>query len=459
MIGAEIPPEILITAMSSRLVDLQTARMDDEASQFTVPDPTPNAEQRAYSAAALLFTLDRTMLQGSVEYSSIQSLHQVMQDSGHAVTEDQIRFAARFLGAEREIRYLGEKFETLNTRNFTQLVRYQSRQDRVKLTIAGQHFIRMVRHTGEWLYADKDIEKLSSAIRSGTFNDIGRLCADIQSALRMQNERITSIRESQSNDTLQNEYMEHREHFTEMLEGALRAALEAKEMLATDETLRRLSTFNATQPDHPIRSHSLNDALSIVHQATESLSRNWSGLLKDLQGNKRQQMGVLRFDKIIDTFLDNPPTEIAMTAFLAGSCGWIPRPQIIGVDTILGKLSHETASKDKPDLVFDMDPAAEQSNPELASWLTRNVATVKKLLDKGPIHLVDLITDKGLPDCPILSIEEFGEAIGLYAIRDNEGQEVDLEVVCLPDLVKTEGWGHHIGVSNVLLRHAIRVED
>ena len=127
MIGTDIPPEILITALASRLVDLQSARIDEDAAQLKAPDPTPNAEHRAYVAAALLFFLDRVLLDGATEFVGIQSVHQGLQDAGYILTEEQLRFSARYLGSEREIRYLNENNEPLTTRNLSQLVRYQAR--------------------------------------------------------------------------------------------------------------------------------------------------------------------------------------------------------------------------------------------------------------------------------------------------------------------------------------------
>lgn len=458
MIGTEIPPEILITALTSRLVDLQSARLDEGAAQLKAPEATPNAEHRAYVAAALLFALDKALLDGVTEFVGIHRLHQGLQDGGYVLSEEQLRFSARFLGNEREIRYLGEESESLTTRNLSQLVRYQARQDRVKLTMAGQQFVRIVRHTGEWLYADKDIEKLSIAIRSGLFSDIGRLCGEIQTTLRMQNERITALRETPSTETLLSEYLEHREHFSEMLDSALNAALDAKEVLSTEDTRRRLETYNLARPDYPIHRRALNDAVSVVHQATESLSRNWSGLLADLQNDKRQHMGVLRFDRILDAFVSTPPTEKAMVAFLAGCCGWIQRPQIVGVDALIGRLSPAVEPSEKPDLVFDMDPEIDETNAEFQSWITRNGPAILEAVDQGPVHLVDLITNAGLPGCPIHSIAEFGEAIGIYSIHDDD-EELFLEVVQLPEMATVEGWNHHIGVTNVALRRCVREES
>lgn len=457
MFLTEIPPEILITALASRLVDLQSARVDEGAIQLKAQDPTPNAELRAHAAAAMLFALDKVLLDGRTEFIGINVLYQEIQDSGYLISEEQVRFAARFLSIEREVRYLNECNQSLSTRGFSQLVRYQARQDRVKLTVAGQHFVRMVRHTGEWLYADKDIEKLGRAINSGLFSDIGRLCGVIQTTLRMENEKITALRESPSSEVMLSQYIEHREHFSEMLDNALKAALEAKEILGTENTRRRLDTFNTTQSGQPISRRALKDAVSVVHQATESLGRNWSGLLEDIQNDKRYQMGVLRFDKIIDAFVNNPPTEKAMTAFLAGCCGWIPRPQIVSVDAMVGQLSSAVEPKSKPELIFDMNPSLADGSRELQSWLTRYSQNISKAVNDGPILLIDLIRNLGLSDCPILSITEFSDAIGIYSITDDE-EEMLLEVVQLPDFISTEGWGHHIGVTSVALRRCIREE-
>lgn len=458
MNGTRIPPEILITALASRLVDLQSARMEQDAVQLYTPEPTPLAAHRAHIAAALLFSLDKALLDGKAEFVGIHVLNQELQDAGYPVTEEELKFCARFLGTEREIRYVSNELEPLNTRDMSQLVRYQARQNRVKLTLAGQHFVRMVRHTGEWLYTDKDIEKLGIAVRSALFEDIGRLCGEIQSTLRMENERITALRESPTSEVMISQYIEHREHFSEMLDNALHAALDAKESLATEDTRRRLDTFNLTRPEKPINCRALKDAVSVVHQATESLSRNWSGLLDDLQDNKRQQMGVLRFDKILDAFIDNPPTEKAMTAFLAGCCGWIPRAQIVGVDAMIGQLSPVIEPNEKEALVFDLDPTRHDGNAELQSWLDQHRNAVLKAIKQGPVMLVDLINNAGLPGCPIQDITEFGSAIGIYAIEDDDDILL-LEVVQLPGFVATQGWGHHIGMSSVALRCCIREKE
>lgn len=458
MNGARIPPEILITALASRLVDLQSARMEDDVVQLRTPEPTPRAAQRAHVAAALLFSLDKALLDGKTEYVGVHVLNQELQDAGYPVTEGELQFCARFLGAEREIRYVGDEQEPLSTRDMSQLVRYQARQNRVKLTLAGQHFVKMVRHTGEWLYTDKDIEKLSRAIRTGLFEDIGRLCGEIQSTLRMENEKITALRESPSSEAMLSQYIEHREHFSEMLDNALRAALDAKESLTTEDTRRHLDTFNSTRLENPIGRPALKEAVSVVHQATESLSRNWSGLLEDLQDSKRQQMGVLRFDKIIDAFVEDPPTEKAMTAFLAGCCGWIPRAQMVGVDAMIGQLSPAIEPKDKEVLVFDLDPTAPDGDTELQAWLDRHSHAVLEAVKQGPVLLTDLIQNAGLPGCPIRDITEFSNAIGMYAIEDAD-DTLFIEVAQLPGFVATQGWGHHIGVSNIALRRSVREKE
>lgn len=458
MNGTRIPPEILITALASRLVDLQSARMEEDAVQLHTPEPTPRAAHRAHIAAALLFSLDKALLDGKAEFVGLHVLYQELQDAGYPITEEELKFCARFLGTEREIRYVSNELEPLNTRDMSQLVRYQARQNRVKLTLAGQHFVRMVRHTGEWLYTDKDIEKLGRAIRSGLFEDIGRLCGEIQSTLRLENERITALRESPSSEAMVSQYIEHREHFSEMLDNALYAALDAKESLATEDTRRHLDTFNLTRPENPINRRSLKEAVSVVHQATESLSRNWSGLLDDLQDNKRQQMGVLRFDKILDAFIENPPTEKAMAAFLAGCCGWIPRAQIVGVDAMIGQLSPVIEPMDKEALVFNLDPTRPDGDGELQSWLDQHSNAVLEAVKQGPVMLADLINNAGLPGCPIRDITEFTNTIGIYAIED-DNDTLLLEVVQLPGFVATQGWGHHIGVSNVALRRCIRDKE
>jgi hypothetical protein len=453
MDAIDLPVDVLVTALVSRLADLQCARVDADSIHITAPQPQDGADRRALVAGHFLGNLERRLIEGSSEFISINVVAETMRDSLPSLDVEEVRFCARFLDVDREIRFrTATDTEARQTRSWSRLVRYQARLDRVKLSEAGRLFLKLLRHRRDWLYEDKHIEMLARAIQSGLFDEVPRLCQEILSSLRLFSEQLTMIRESPSIQAMAEHYEQRRQHFTEMLQRALIAALETLELLQSQAVQAAFEEFRRVNPDMAISLGSLRRNLRLVHQATESLNRSWASLLSELQRTRRQRLGVLRFDKILSHFLEAPPTINAMESLLAGCCGWVARSQVASVTSFIGSVDPAAEPVEPELVVFDDDPRHALLSEQFSTWLKQHAAVVLAAVQQGPVRLSDLLLSGQLGDCLLTTVEDLVGAMGLYVVSDPLEGVVELEVTCGSGLQKLQYRGYQIIASDLAIQ-------
>jgi hypothetical protein len=455
MDAAELPVDVLVTALTSRLADLQSARSDIDSQHIVAPQTFDGADRRALIASHLLSALEQRLIEGSSGFVAISIVTETICARLLNATQEEIRYCARFLDVDREIRFRRDgDDETRTTRSWTRLVRYQTRLDRVKLTEAGRLFLKVLRHRRDWLYEDKHVEMLTRALHSGLFDDIPRLCQEILASLRLFNEQLTAIRESPSIRTMAEQYEQRRTHFTTMLDRALQAALTAMELLNTQDVQEALARFLEQNPTAGLSHASLRRALNLVHQATESLHRNWARFLHDLQRSKRQPLGVVRFDEVRAEFLKRPPSTETLTALLAGCGGWLPQSQLLSVSSFIGTLPMRDVPAVVEPVVFDDDPALTSDLDVFSSWLRRHASEIIAALKKGPVKLSTLLAAGAIADLPLESGSDLGGLVGAYVVPEPFKEAVDVEVVCEPDIFTATVCGYRVIASNLILMAA-----
>lgn len=451
----DLPLDVLVTALTSRLVDLQCARSDIDAAQIGTPQPQEGSDRRASIAGHLLQHLEQRLMEGSSEFVSLSMIHDALSEHLPNLAIEELRFCVRFLDVDREIRFQSGDTETRHTRSWTRLVRYQARLDRVKLSEAGRLFLKLLRHHRDWLYEDKHIEMLTSALKSGLFDEVPRLCREILASLRLFSEQLTTIRESPSLHDMAEQYTQRRQHFTDMLERALAAALEALELLKSQAIQTNFEAFCQRNPNLTLSVAALRRHLRLVHQATESLNRSWSGLLTDLQRTRRQRLGVLRFDQILTAWLTSSPQLLSMEPLLAGCCGWVVSSQMVSVTSFIGSVEPTVDTVRSENIVFDDDPRHGRQGGSLGSWLQQHGAIILAALQQGPILLSTLLQDGRLGSYPFTSMNDLVGAMGLYVVSDPLGGLAKVEVTCAAGLQTGSFGGYQIMTSklSIQLRH------
>lgn len=440
-----IPVDVLVTAMTSRLADLQDARLELDAPLITTRAPQDGAGRRALVAGQLLAELEHRAIDVGAEYSSITSIHHEMRKHLSSLSEDEVRFAVRFLHTDRSIQYVdAESGDVRETRSWTRLVKYQASTDRVRMSDAGRLFMKVLRHRRDWLYEDKQVEMLQRAIQSGLFEEIPRLSIEIVSSLRMFNEHITSLRESPSLEEMAREYSSRREHYSTMLGKAVAAASAAQEDLGTSTVQSRYDASAAAYTDYPTMG-ALRSFLKNVLQAAESLNRNWVALLGDLQGERRAALGVFRFDQVLNHCQHSAPSLETMQTLLSGCAGWATRSSMASVSSFIGSVEHEFEPESPPTVTFDNDPNISDEAP-WQSWIQFHSEALMQRLRHGPLSVSELLSsEEWRAERP----SDISGMIGAFWIKEPLGPRVAVRVSCEESLQALQVLDRHVVVNRL----------
>lgn len=448
IVNAErLRPDVLITALASRLADLQNSRIEgDSDASISAPTTAPDAGRRALVAGFLLSSLEGRIETSGTGFVPINLLHDQLTNCIPNLSIEELRFVARFLDVDREIRYqeISEgSVEERVTRGWSRLIRYQARFDRVKLTDAGRLWIRVLRHREHWLFEDKEIEKLLVSIRSGLFEQIPPIASETVTSIRLFSETLTSIIESPSFDELVRQYAERREYFSGVIERCHVSVVLALELLQTEAIAEAHERWQQLHNAEAISVSRLYEYVSRVHRATESLRRSWAALLDMVLQDRRPMIGILRFDAAIDRYIADPPIEAVDRILLDGIAGWGNGAPLFASSDIIGTLPAgiEPETPSGPSFDCDMSPARRQ----IRSWLAANRTVLLQTLNDGaPKRIFDLF-DAGVAP----SLSTLAAAFGVYVIADPLGGRHRIMV---------EQQGHEL-LDRTLDGHRVRASD
>jgi len=445
-----LPVDVLVTAMASRLADLQGTRIDPQSPIIIAPTSQHDAGRRAMVAGHMLACLESRLQQGESGFVPLGLVLAQLAETVPALDLDELRFYARFLDVDREIRYqelIDGICQDRITRGWSRLIRYQARLDRVKLTDAGQLWVRILRHREHWLFEDKEVEKIIAAIKGGLWEQIPLIATEVVTSIRLFNEHLTAIIESPSFRDLVRQYLDRRTHFSAMIERCHTAALQALELLRTDAVAAQHSDWARSAGEQTLPLSVLYEQSSRVHRATESLRRNWATLLDSVQQDKRPRVGVLRFDLALERFVTDPPPVGAIASMLNGLGGWGNDGEMLSVLDVEGSLP-EAIEPDAPNGV-EIDVGMTRAQERMQSWLFRNRSRILLALANGPKSLIDLLED---PLLAIGGISDVSALFGVYLVSDPLGLLHHVRVECRDgDFVRLDVDSHRLTVSNVVL--------
>lgn len=196
-----IPGDVLVTAMASRLADLQDSKAQDEASSISSPKSNDDAGRRALIAGSVFSFLERQIERGDTGYVSLNKVFSQLEGVIPNLVIEELRFVVRFLDVSRMLRYQNitdDAIEERSIREWSRLLMYQAKLDRIKLTSAGRLWLRVLKHREHWLFEDKEVEKLHIAIAQGIFEQVPIISSEIITSIRLFNEHLTEILESPS---------------------------------------------------------------------------------------------------------------------------------------------------------------------------------------------------------------------------------------------------------------------
>jgi len=382
----ELPGQVLAAALASRFADLQDTNIAQDSQTITSPQPTANAGRRMRAASALLRVLQARLEEGETKLTPISLIHRERLEEDEDITQEELRFAARFLGTDRPFHYeeaADGRIVSRSTAVATRLVRYDgSTADRVALTESGRSWLRITQQRDNWLFEDKEIEKLASAIANGLFDTIPQIARSNHTSLRLMAESLArALQHPKSRE--QNElWLSKREHYGPMMQRCETATLRALSLLSSDGIQAQFDAWSERQTvDGKITLSGLQHAVQGVHAAAERVRRLWDQLIERAPQLATSSVGSIDFTAAWRQYRKDPPSEDLDLSFLSAAFGWGDAEQVMSFLDLEGSLPVIPAHPRARRLEFHVEP--DGGDEPLQSWLMRNRERVLEVLSDG----------------------------------------------------------------------------
>lgn len=379
-------PLVTLSAVTSRLVQLQSTNYTPQSSRLQAPETSAENARWMHISEVLIQCLMERVLNGDTGYFPLDNLHHDIRDSLPDMTAEELRMVAKFLSADSEFHFLDSGLP-VSTRSLTRLVDHHARSDRAKLTEAGRLLYRVAGLRREWLFEDKEIEKIIRAIRNHEFTMIPDLVRNILVTFRSHSEEITRIKENASYDKLTEDYLAKREKYTETIKLSLDSLQHCMELLDLKEIQSALAMFHESSPGTLINRRYIRTMLSELIAAVESLSRNFNSLISQIQNDKTKRLGVIDFNDVLENFYQGNVNESQLTNILNDSFGWIPQSDWFSPLDLEEQL--DLYEVEPIDTTVSFDKQSPQQ--KITSWIEQNKEFLLEQLTTGPKSLKTLL--------------------------------------------------------------------
>lgn len=437
----------MLSALGSRLTHLQSTRYSEESSNIQGVDTHSENAKNGWVAEWILSYLMDRVLEGQSGYVSTQHIAQLIQQERPEINEERVRFIARFLSVDCEFHFVNESFSPVSSRSLTKLIDYQARSDRVKLTKAGRLVHRVTNLQQDWLYEDKNVEKVLRALKNGEFSRIPSLAAEITATIGLASAEITEIREHASYQEVAQAYFKQREQFSETIQLCLEAAHKCFEFLDSREARSRMAIFIQEQGADSIMSIKLlKDVIVEICSACESLSRNFTSLIKLMQNDKTPRLGILNFNEVIDQFICSSVSEDGLRSVINDCFGWMPKTDTFSSLDLEERLSI-TPLQNKP-LTVRYRPG---DRSKVKSWIEKNKEKLISHLKDSPksiVELLEIISFSG-SDIKVQDVTEF------FLVTNDPvklSENLSLGFLFAQDMQCMQAQDYRVWASNIKLR-------
>lgn len=380
-------PFIAICAATSRIVQLQSTSYTKHSGVLQPITTKQLNGKYIYIAQKLLESLADRAVSGDTGYISLALICQQLNANHNSIDIDELKLTAKFLAQDGEFFYDIDNGQTNSTRKLTKLLDYQIRSDRVRLTTASRLLYRVTSNFKDWMFEDKEVEKIARAIKTGEFHRIPSLVESNIVMFRSLNEEITRMYESSDYDELTESYLNRRHVYQETLSLSQEAARTAIFMLSSDEVRADIDHLRNTNPEADITTRRLLAHINELIAAIEALSRNFSQLINILQKPRDYRLGVIDFNSQADNFAKSTISEEVLLDWTNSHFGWQLPLHIHSVIDFSGALV--LPNKDDTPKVISVD--FDDGNDPIFTWVEQNRKELLTHLESGPKQLHWLI--------------------------------------------------------------------
>ncbi|MBY0431749.1 MAG: hypothetical protein K2Q10_11165 [Rhodospirillales bacterium] len=427
----EIPAEIRLLTVVARLFDLHGSRREagEDVSQIrppTVPDDAGFHLSLGLRMIQILVTRELDSSPGRVPLTSL--LAPLSAEYPRLRLED-LEYCAAFLSVDREVRWLvpaGKDGAALDrsTRATTPLLRFHRRYGEVKLTDNARLLARIGSLQRDWLFEDKDVERIAAALERGLFEDVPRLCREAVASLRALNEHLTEIEESAAFDTLRAAFEAHKDQYREMLRCSERAVRRAIALIGEASTGNRFTLWKSLSDERAeVELSDLLLRIEAVLQAVESLSRHWVKFLSLIETRRRRPLGVVDFSALAERLVNEAPAESFLRRLVQSMGPWRTGLKVFSGAAFAAAIDLRRRVREPAQLEFDL---AGGTAERFQGFLDRNAALIAaRLKERRRLSLSELLTEGGF----VLDPEgDIAELFGLFTITDELGEAMPVAV-------------------------------
>lgn len=439
----ELPHSVLLVATVARLLDLHGSKRKRGSRLTNVPRPPeigPDAGFYLTVGLHIIAALHQHALKGSSGPVPIAKLHEEIGSTIGDLTRPDLEYCLTCLSTEREICYLDERSLPLedgrSAQSPTKLLRFDRRFGQVAMTDAGRLLMRIGALHQDWIYEDKDVERIPAAIERGIFEDIPRVCEEVIGNLRSLNERLTEIEESPTFESLRAEFQQRGRQYREMLRMAGEALARSLTALGSPGTRDRFERWRSFRGIEDLEIEDVLGYVEAVHQSLHSLERHFVEFLRNIQSRRRAPLGGIRFQDVAQRLVYAAPAHDALINLL-GDLG----PWRVGIASF-----HPMDFIGRADLFADAGPGKQTTFDEaptpgahdrFQSFLERNRDWLLNRLSQGPLAFSELVQSGGL------------------TFESDESPANFFGVFMLPEEVGAEGMAVHVGLAGKRMKVAL----
>lgn len=331
-----------------------------------------------------------------------------IQETYPGVTESDVEFVVKTLATRTSLNVRRSPQEISTIKDETCLLEQAkwSRTLRCRLTSSGRRALQLAHAAKHILYARHDADKIVTAIKFGEFTTAYEQAVGLQQLLRGFGLDMSRAMEMPGHDPLRQLLEESGQRFNESIVAIGLAIAEAHKQMRTAAVQEMME--NAPQ----ITQDDLDAALYRLLQTSEALGRKFASVLTEMQSERKQVVGVVRFDRVAMYVAMNPMDEQKLWTAMAQLV-----PYSLAIAAVVPEYVATRASYRKPAEAMEGSLTFETviSKP-MPSALDRFVSKYREeiisSLRTGPLSLLDAVKNGWLE---LDGVDALPELIGVYS--------------------------------------------
>ena len=413
----QIPPGIVILAVTSRLLDLHQSRRQKGV---YVPDVPENAGSYMGIALLALNALRVTEIERGFSYTSIEEIHSIICQQVSNVDRDDLDFVLESLSKEREICFATPNqhgtFDYGNTRQKTSLVIFAESHAQVKLTENGRLFLRVCDDERSWLYDDSDAAKIVTAFEHFKFYDVPSLCHSLGLELALKGQMLTDYIERPTRKEQCDILIADAKSISQNLRNAKETVQKAMGIAFSERIFTAFKEWSA-QNSPAFELGNLQAELETLLRIIESVTRKFVEFLEVAQRHRDVAATNYSFLEIADHLVFNytPASPNYLQVLMANIMHPVTNMPWFHPSGLPGQVDFYSLMDDNKVLVekklFDLDRPHSATVQRFSGFIDRHKEKILLMLKEGPVPFSEFIASSEFDLLPGESLTDF---LGAY---------------------------------------------